>query len=69
MDDPRAWTKTVDLFTSWKEWCEARNLTPGSVKSFSDLLVEQASLTKKLETGTRRAGFSGVTYRTKQTAA
>jgi putative DNA primase/helicase len=60
-DDPRAFTRTADLFAAWKEWCTARNLTVGSVKSFSQGLIDRG-LTKKRD-NTGRQGFSGVTFR------
>jgi putative DNA primase/helicase len=64
--DPRAWTRTVDLFTAWKEWAEQRNLTPGSMKSFVDEF-DNREFVRKQETGTRRAGYSGVTFRAGRT--
>jgi len=34
-----AFTRTKELFTSWKTWAEERNLKPGSEKAFSELLA------------------------------
>jgi putative DNA primase/helicase len=66
--DPRAWTRTVDLFTTWKEWCEQRNLKPGSMKSFVEELDGQG-LMRKQEAGTKRAGYAGVTFRASRPTA
>jgi phage/plasmid-associated DNA primase len=59
--DPRSWTRTLDLFDTWKQWCEPRNLPHGSAKSFSEAL-EERGLAKKRD-GSGRQGFSGVTFR------
>jgi P4 family phage/plasmid primase-like protien len=36
-----AFTRTADLFASWKSWCEPRNLRPGSEKTFSETLRDK----------------------------
>jgi putative DNA primase/helicase len=35
---PDAFTRTRDLFKSWREWCEGRNLPVGTETAFSDSL-------------------------------
>jgi phage/plasmid-associated DNA primase len=37
--DPRAFTSTRVLYTSWKTWSEARGMRPGSEKGFVDELA------------------------------
>jgi putative DNA primase/helicase len=36
-----AFTRVGDLFTSWRKWCEERNNIPGSMKAFSEGLVDR----------------------------
>ena len=38
-EGPLAFTRTKELFVSWKTWAEERNLSPGSEKSFSEMLA------------------------------
>jgi putative DNA primase/helicase len=59
--DDRAFTRTADLFTAWREWCTLRNLTAGSVKGFSQALADRG-LAKKRD-NVAKWGFKGVTFR------
>jgi putative DNA primase/helicase len=59
---PGAWARTLDLFDVWKAWCEPRNLKPGSSKSFSEAM-EEHGFVKRLEAGTKRAGFLDIALR------
>jgi putative DNA primase/helicase len=47
---PHAFTPSSQLFASWKSWCDARGLKPGSGKSLSDALLDRG-LTRKKGTG------------------
>jgi len=57
--DLAAFSTTGDLFAAWREWCEKRNLRPGSVKSFSVALVAKG-YEKGRAGGTGRMGFWGM---------
>jgi P4 family phage/plasmid primase-like protien len=39
--DPNAFTLTRDLFKSWKDWCEDRNLAAGTATAFSESLKDR----------------------------
>jgi len=39
--DPNAFTLTRDLFKSWKDWCEDRNLAAGTSTAFSESLTDR----------------------------
>jgi putative DNA primase/helicase len=54
-----AFSRTAELFASWKEWCEARNFTPGTSRGFSDELVDRDYKRKKGTKGVR--GFHNLT--------
>ena len=53
---PRAFTRSADLFGSWKEWCEERNLKPGSEQMLAEALADRGH-TKARDSKGRR-GFS-----------
>jgi putative DNA primase/helicase len=53
-----AFTLTADLFTAWRDWCEKRNLRPGSTQSFSESLSGKGFA--KGRDGTGRMGFKGI---------
>jgi putative DNA primase/helicase len=55
--DPNAFVKTRELFANWKTWCEARNLSTGTVMAFADSLKDRGYTPKR--TGKAR-GFSGI---------
>ncbi len=56
-DDPRAFTPSRQLFMSWKEWAEQRNLRSGSEKEFVERLADKGI--EKVRTNKAR-GFKGV---------
>jgi P4 family phage/plasmid primase-like protien len=39
--DPNAFTLTRDLFKSWKDWCDDRNLAAGTATAFSESLKDR----------------------------
>ena len=54
-----AFTPTSQLFTSWKNWCDERNLKPGNGNVLSDALVDRGFVRKRGHGGVR--GFSKLT--------
>jgi putative DNA primase/helicase len=54
--DVDAFTRTLDLFASWKTWTEAKNHRPGSERAFVQALVEH-KLQKGQHSRTRQSGF------------
>jgi putative DNA primase/helicase len=54
-----AFTRTAELFTSWKVWCEDNNLKPGSQQALSEVLSARGYVKKRDNTGHR--GFSNLT--------
>ena len=48
-----AFTRTSELFASWKSWCESRNFKPGSVKALSEALVTGALRKSVIATASR----------------
>jgi putative DNA primase/helicase len=59
-DDPRAFTRTKELFANWKHWCEERNLTPGTEMAFSNSLAESGYIQHRKKFG---RGFEGISLR------
>jgi putative DNA primase/helicase len=57
-----AFTRIADLFDSWKAWCEARNLKPGSTMALSGML-EDRGYERRREGGTGQRGFRNVTLK------
>jgi putative DNA primase/helicase len=55
--DPRAFTLTRTLFKSWKQWCEERNLTPGTETAFADSLKDRGYEHHRKTSG---RGFNGI---------
>jgi putative DNA primase/helicase len=55
-------TRTGELFMSWKDWCEKRNLKAGSEMSFSTALAEKG-FEKTKEPATRRMAFRAIVVR------
>jgi len=53
---PLAFTRTSDLFASWKSWNEERNLKPGSATGLSEALMDHG-YEKTREGGTGHRGF------------
>jgi len=57
--DDRGFTRIAELFTSWKAWCEDRNIKPGSTMALSGML-EDRGYTKRREGGTGKRGFARI---------
>jgi len=57
--DDRGFTRIAELFTSWKAWCEHRNIKPGSTMALSGML-EDRGYTKRREGGTGKRGFARI---------
>jgi putative DNA primase/helicase len=55
--DPNAFTLTRDLFKSWKDWCEDRNLAAGAATAFSESLKERGYIKVHRALGN---GFLGI---------
>jgi P4 family phage/plasmid primase-like protien len=54
-----AFTRTAELFVSWKTWCEERNLRPGSAQALSEALADRGFAKKRNNKGQR--GFGNIT--------
>jgi len=52
-------TRTATLFSSWKLWCEERNLKSGSANVLSEALADRG-YKKGREGGTGQRGFCGI---------
>jgi putative DNA primase/helicase len=50
-DGEFAFTRTTDLFASWKQWCDARNLKPGSAQALSTALTDKGFVKKRNNSG------------------
>jgi putative DNA primase/helicase len=59
---PFAFTPTSQLFASWKNWCDERNLKPGSGNALSDALDDRGFERKKGGKGVR--GFRSIVVKT-----
>jgi putative DNA primase/helicase len=59
-----AFSRTAELFASWKEWCEARNLRPGSEKALSSTLVDRRFVKGRNTRG--QMGFRNLVLKTSQ---
>jgi putative DNA primase/helicase len=53
---PFAFTRSAELFGSWKTWCEDRNLKPGSEQSLVEALVDRGHTKARDNKG--RRGFA-----------
>jgi putative DNA primase/helicase len=58
-EDANAFTRTRDLFESWRKWTEERNLQTGSERTLSETLVNRG-YQKVQHPRTRQAGFRGL---------
>jgi putative DNA primase/helicase len=56
-----AFSRTTELFSNWKVWCEERNLKPGSEKALSGALVDRGFVKKRNSVG--QQGFQGLTIK------
>ena len=54
-----AWTRTSELFASWRAWAERSGVPYGDTKRFRDKL-ETRGIIAKAEPGTKRAGYQGL---------
>lgn len=59
---PEDWLANVDLFSSWKSWCEARGLAAGTADALGRRLVERKFVRVRKKGNTVR-GFGGITWR------
>jgi hypothetical protein len=59
---PTCFLRTSELFASWKQWCDERNLRPGSMNTLSDALYERGFERARDSRGNR--GFRGLTIKT-----
>jgi P4 family phage/plasmid primase-like protien len=55
--DPRAFTTTRVLFTSWKAWAEARNVRAGTETAFAESLADKGHEQHRMKYG---RGFKGL---------
>ena len=46
-----AFSRTTELFASWKAWCENRNSKPGSAQALSEALVDRGFVKKRNNVG------------------
>ena len=58
---PFAFTRVSALFSSWKVWCEDRNLKPGSATALSEALADRGIVRKRDANGQR--GFANITIK------
>jgi putative DNA primase/helicase len=58
-----AFTRISALFASWKEWCEQRNLKPGSAASLSEALSDRGFV-KKRDGAAGQRGFARISMGT-----
>ena len=50
---PYAVTPIGQLFASWKTWCDAQNIKPGSARALADTLVDKGFTRKRVKGGGR----------------
>jgi hypothetical protein len=56
-----AFSRTAELFASWKEWCETRNRRPGSERTLSEALADRGFAKTRNNVGQR--GFRNLTVK------
>jgi putative DNA primase/helicase len=56
-----AFSRTTELFASWKAWCESRNIKPGSAQTLSEALADRGFAKKRNSAGQK--GFSNLTVK------
>ena len=59
--DPESFVTTRTLFTSWKQWCADRNLSPGTETAFADTLKDRGYAHRRKSFG---RGFKGIALKT-----
>jgi putative DNA primase/helicase len=57
---PEAFMKTRDLFANWRQWCEDRNLSPGTETAFADTLKDRGYEHKRTN---KARCFNGIALR------
>jgi putative DNA primase/helicase len=57
-----AFSRTAELFASWKTWAEDHNLQPGSAQALSEALADRGVVKGRNNTGQR--GFRNITVKT-----
>ena len=57
---PWAFTRSSELFASWKSWCDERNFKPGSAQALSEALVDRGFEKTRDSDATRQRGFKGL---------
>jgi putative DNA primase/helicase len=56
-----AFSRTTELFASWKAWCETRNAKPGSAQTLSESLADRGLVKKRNNVG--QQGFRNLTIK------
>jgi putative DNA primase/helicase len=56
-----AFSRTTELFASWKTWCEDRNTKPGSERALSEALADRGFVKSRNNTGQR--GFRNLSVK------
>jgi putative DNA primase/helicase len=56
-----AFSRTTELFASWKAWCESRNIKPGSAQTLSEALADRGFAKKRNSAGQK--GFGNLTVK------
>ena len=51
-------TQIGQLFASWKNWCDAQNIKPGSARTLGDTLVDKGYVRKRVTGG--RMGIAAI---------
>jgi putative DNA primase/helicase len=58
---PFAFTRTTELFASWKAWCDAHNAKPGTAQALSEALTDRGLVKKRNNVG--QQGFRSLTVK------
>jgi putative DNA primase/helicase len=53
-----SFARVRDLFSSWRDWAEARNFKTGTIMAFSDMLADRGFAKRRDSTGQR--GYAGI---------
>ena len=56
-----AFSRTTELFASWKNWCDSRNIKPGSAQALSEALADRGFVKKRNSAGQK--GFGNLTIK------
>jgi phage/plasmid-associated DNA primase len=63
---PNAWTRSTELFASWRQWAEQNGVPYGDTKQFRDRFEAQG-FEHKPDGKTRRAGYQGIKLKPTET--